>query len=92
LFRAYVFRFTLLWIAAKIANASSAALLHLPPLAFRPWSEVVICLIELAVLVTFIRQSSEDILLGNAGLPLRIALFPFVLLHFVLSGVAALIA
>ena len=92
LFRAYVFRFILLWIGAKTANSVYARLLLLPPLAFRPWSEIVMCLIELVVLTAFIRQTNEDILLGNIGLRLRTALFPLVILHFGLSGVLALIA
>lgn len=92
MFRAYVVRFTLLWIAAKAANSFYARLLLLPPFGFRPWSEIVICVIELAVLTLFIRQADEDILLGNMGLRLGTALLPFVPLHFLLSGVLTLIA
>jgi hypothetical protein len=73
LFRAYVYRFLLLWIAGKIANAVTAYIVKLPPLAFRPGTEMVICAFELAVLVAFIRRAHEDILLGNLGLRLPVA-------------------
>ena len=73
LFRAYVYRFLLLWIAGKIANAVTAYIVKLPPLAFRPGTEMVICAFELAVLAAFIRRAHEDILLGNLGLRLPVA-------------------
>ena len=85
LFRSYLRRFLLLWIAGKIANAATAAFLKLPPLAFRPGTELVVCAFELAVLVALIRRADEDILLGNLGLRLPVALAPLVLIHFALS-------
>lgn len=39
LFRSYLRRFLLLWVAGKIANAATAAVIRLPPLAFRPATE-----------------------------------------------------
>lgn len=92
LFRSYLRRFTLLWIAGKIANAATAAFVKLPPLAFRPGTELVVCAIELVILVTFIRRVNEDILLGNLGLPLAAALAPLVAVHLVLSAAVALLA
>lgn len=85
LFRSYLLRFTLLWIAGKIANAATASLVELPPFAFRSGTELVICTFELAVLVAFIRRANEDILLGNLGLRLPVALAPLVLVHLALS-------
>ena len=92
LFRAYVYRFLLLWIAGKIANAVTAYIVKLPPLAFRPGTEMVICAFELAVLVAFIRRAHEDILLGNLGLRLPVALAPLVFGHFALSLSLSLVA
>ena len=87
LFRSYLRRFTLLWIAGKIANAATAtaAVVNLPPFAFRPGTELVVCAFELAVLVAFIRRAHEDILLGNLGLRLPVVLAPLVLVHVALS-------
>jgi hypothetical protein len=65
---------------------------ELPPLAFRPGSELVVCALELAVLVAFIRRANEDILLGNVGLRLTVALAPLVVVHAALSAALALIA
>lgn len=92
LFRSYLYRFCLLWIAGKIANAATAAFLKLPPLAFRPGTELVVCAFEVAVLVAFIRRANEDILLGNIGLRLPVALAPLVFVHFVLSLSLSLVA
>ncbi len=92
LFRSYLRRFTLLWIAGKIANAVTAAVLKLPPLAFRPGTELVVLAFELAVLVAFIRRAHEDILLGNLGLRLPVALAPLVLVHLALSLALSLVA
>jgi len=92
LFRSYVYRFWLLWVVGKIANATTAAVVDLPPLAFRPGTELVICAFELAVLIAFIRRAHEDILLGNLGMRLPIALAPLVLLHLVLSLALSLLA
>ena len=90
--RSYLGRFTLLWVVGKIANAATAAFVKLPPLAFRPGTELVVCAFELAVLVAFIRRSNEDILLGNLGLRLSVALAPLVLVHAALSAALALLA
>jgi hypothetical protein len=92
LFRSYLRRFILLWIAGKIANAGTAAVAELPPLGFRPGTELVVCALELAILVAFIRRANEDILLGNVGLRLPVALAPLVLLHLPLSLAASLLA
>lgn len=92
LFRSYLRRFTLLWIAGKIANAATAAVAQLPPLAFRPGTELVVCAFELAVLVAFIRRANEDILLGNLGLRLPVALAPLVAVHVALSLALSLLA
>jgi hypothetical protein len=85
LFHSYVRRFTLLWVVGKIANAVTAAFVKLPPLAFRPGTEVVVLAFELTVLLAFIRRANEDILLGNLGLRLSVALAPLVLVHLALS-------
>lgn len=92
LFRAYLRRFLLLWVAGKIANAVTALFVKLPPLAFRPGTELVVCAFELAVLAAFIHRANEDILLGNLGLRLWVALAPFVLVHVVLSLALSLFA
>lgn len=90
LFRSYLWRFLLLWVVGKVANAGTAAIADLPPLAFRPGAEVVACGAELVVLWVFIRRVNEDLLLGNLGLDLRTAFAPLVLLHFALSAALAL--
>ncbi len=84
----------LLWVVGKIANAATAtaSAVQLPPLAFRPGTELVACVFEVAVLVAFVRRTNEDILLGNLGIPLSAALAPLVLLHFVLSFALSLLA
>jgi hypothetical protein len=92
LFRSYLRRFTLLWIVGKIANAATAASIKLPPLAFRPGTELVVCAFELAILIAFIKRANEDILLGNLGLRLGAALAPLVLAHFALSLALAVFA
>jgi hypothetical protein len=92
LFHGYLRRFVILWAAGKGANAFTAFLAGLPaPWAFRPLTEIGICAIELGILALFIRQANEDILLGNIGLRPSVALVPLVPLHFVLSGVVALL-
>jgi hypothetical protein len=92
LFRSYLRRFTLLWVVGKIANAATAAAVKLSPLAFRPGTELVVLAFELAVLVAFIRRANEDILLGNLGLRLPVALAPLVLVHLALSLALSLVA
>ncbi len=92
LFQSYLRRFLLLWIAGKIANAATASIVKLPPLAFRPGTELIVCAFEVAVLVAFIRRANEDILLGNIGLRVSVALAPLVLLHFALSLALSLFA
>ncbi len=92
LFHVYLRRFLLLWIAGKIANAGSATALHLPPLAFRPGTELVMLAFELGVVVVFIRRTNEDILLGNLGLRLSSTLVPLVMVHIVLSAILAVVA
>jgi hypothetical protein len=92
LFHSYVRRFTLLWVVGKIANAATAAFVKLPPLAFRPGTELVVLAFELAVLLAFIKRANEDILLGNLGLSFPVALAPLVLLHVMLSLVLSLLA
>lgn len=91
LFQSYLRRFVILWAAGKGANAFTAFLGGLPPLAFRPLTEIGVCAIELGILAVFIRQAHEDILLGNIGLRPSVALVPLVPLHFVLSGLVALL-
>jgi len=90
LFRAYLWRFLLLWLVGKTANAGTAVIAELPPLAFRPGTELVACAAELLVLWAFIRRGNEDLLLGNLGLSLRAAFAPLVVLHFALSVALAL--
>jgi hypothetical protein len=92
LFHAYLRRFVLLWIAGKIANAGTAHLIGIPPLAFRPASEIVTLAFELGVVVIFIKRSNEDILLGNLGLSLPAAVAPLAIVHFILSAALALFA
>ena len=82
----------MLWVVGKIANAVTAVVVKLPPLAFRPGTELVVCAFELAVLVAFIRRTNEDILLGNIGLRLPVALAPLVVVHFTLSLSLSLLA
>lgn len=85
LFRSYLGAFVLLWIVMKSAMIAGAILLDSPPFAFHPFGEAVTCTFELVALRAFLRRSNEDILLGNLGLPLGLALSPFVPLHFALS-------
>ena len=92
LFRSYLRRYVLLWIAGKIANAATAVVVKLPPLAFRPGTELIVCAVALLMLVAFIRRANEDILLGNVGLRLAVALAPLVAVHAALSAALALIA
>ena len=92
LFRAYLRRFMLLWVVGKVANAATAASVKLPPLAFRPATEIVVCVFELAILVAFLRRANEDILLGNLGLRLAVVLAPLVLVHVALSLALSLLA
>ena len=92
LFRSYLRRFILLWIVGKVANAATAAVVGLPPLAFRPGTELVVCALELAVLVAFVRRANEGILLGNLRLRLPVALAPLVLVHVALSLATSLLA
>lgn len=92
LFQSYLRRFLILWIAGKTANAVTAYIVKLPPLAFRPETELIVCAFEIAVLVAFIRRANEDILLGNIGLRVSGALAPLVLLHFALSLTLSLFA
>jgi hypothetical protein len=91
LFRAYLRRFVLLWMAGKVANAGTAILAGLPPLSFRPLTEIGICAIQLGLLSLFIRQTNEDILLGNLGLPVYAALAPMIPVHFALSALVLLL-
>ena len=92
LFRSYLRRFLLLWVVGKVANVATAASVTLPPLAFRPGTELVVCAFELAILAAFIQRSNEDILLGNLGVRLWVALAPLVLVHSALSLALALLA
>lgn len=92
LFRVYLWRFFLLWLAGKIANAATAVIAKVPPLAFRPGTELVACAIELFVLWVFVRSDNEDLLLGNLGVNLRTAFGPLAVLHFMLSAMLSLIA
>jgi hypothetical protein len=91
LFYSYLRAFLVLWTAVKLANAFVARYVQLPPLAFRPGTEIVACAIELLVLAAFIRRAHEDILLANLGCPLWEALVPMVPLHFALSLALAMI-
>ncbi len=92
LFQSYLRRFILLWIVGKVANAATAAVVGLPPLAFRPGTELVMCAVELFILIAFIRRANEDILLGNLRLLLPVALAPLVLVHLALSLATSLFA
>ncbi len=92
LFRSYVRRFVLLWIAGKFANAATASVAGITPFGFRAGTELVILLFELGALVAFIKRDNEDILLGNVGLRLSVALAPLVIVHMALSAVLALVA
>jgi hypothetical protein len=70
----------------------TAVIAVLPPLAFRPGTELVVCAFELIALRAFIRRTNEDILIGNLGLSLPVALAPLVLVHVALSAALALLA
>ena len=70
----------------------TAILVRLPPLAFRPGTELAICAIELLVLAIFIRSAHEDVFLGNLGIPVVAVLAPFIAVHAALSGAVALFA
>jgi hypothetical protein len=85
LFRSYLRGFFLLWILVKGTNAFLAGVVGLPPLGFRPGTEVIACAIELLALGAFIQRDAEDILLANLGLPLWTALAPLLPVHFALS-------
>jgi hypothetical protein len=92
LFRSYLRRFVLLWIAGKLANVLTAHLSGIPPYAFRPGTELVILGFELGVIVIFIKNANEDVLLGNLGLRLSAALAPLVPVHVMLSAALAVLA
>ena len=92
LFRSYLRRFVLLWIAGKIANGATAHLIAIDPLAFRPGTELVTFAFEIGVLLIFIRHANEDILLGNLGIGLAAVIVPLAALHATLSAVLALLA
>jgi hypothetical protein len=92
LFRSYLTVFPFLWALTKAANAFTASVAGIPPLGFRPFTEMVACAIELIVLATYIRRDNEDILIGNLGIPLLAALLPLVLIHVILSALLALAA
>jgi hypothetical protein len=92
LFRSYLAVFPFIWILGKAANAFTAAQAGLPPYGFHFLTEVFVCVLELVVLATYLRRDNQDILLANLGLSLPVALAPLAALHFVLSGVAALLA
>lgn len=92
LFHAYLRRFVLLWIAGKIANAATASAIDLPPFGFRPGTEIVTLAFELGVVVIFIKRSNEDILIGNLGLSLPVAVAPLAIVHLILSAALALLA
>jgi hypothetical protein len=83
--------FILLWAVAKVAMVAGAIVFHAPPLAFHPVGEAIACAIELSVLVLSLRAAHEDVLLGNLGMRLSVALAPLVVLHFVLSGALSLL-
>ncbi|HEY6785365.1 MAG TPA: hypothetical protein VI159_10450 [Gemmatimonadales bacterium] len=90
LFRSYLFQFPLIWLLVKAGNAYTAAWGGAPPLAFRPFTEVACCAIELFILWVFIRRNNEDILLGNLGLSWTVVLLPLVPVHVILSVAVAL--
>ena len=92
LFRSYLRRFVLLWIAGKIANAATARLIEIPPLVFRPGTELVTFAFEIGVLLIFIKHANEDILLGNLGIGLAAVIIPLAVVHLALSAVLALVA
>lgn len=90
LFRSYLLQFPVIWVLVKAGNAYTAAWVGAPPFAFRPFTEIVCCAIELFVLWAFIRRNNEDILLGNLGLSWAVTLLPLAPVHFALSALAAL--
>ena len=92
LFRSYLRRFFLLWIAGKLVNVVTAMVIDVSPLSFRPGTELIILLFELGAMVAFIKHDNEDILLGNLGLGLVAALVPLSIVHVALSATLALIA
>lgn len=85
LFRSYLGAFVILWLVMKGAMVAGAVLVREPPFEFHPFGESVICAVELAVLAVFLRRGSEDVLLGNLGLTLGVALAPLVPVHVALS-------
>lgn len=92
LFLSYVRRFFLLWIAGKLVNAATASLSGISPFSFRAGTELVILLFELGALIAFIKRDNEDILLGNVGLRVSVALAPLAIVHLALSAALALVA
>jgi hypothetical protein len=92
LFLSYLRRFVLLWIAGKLANAATASVIGISPFSFRAGTELVILLFELGALIAFIKRDNEDILLGNVGLRLSVALAPLVMVHLALSAALAMVA
>ena len=83
--------FALLWLVLKGANAMSAAKVGLAPLGFRPSVEAGALAFECFALLVFIRRAREDVLLANLGLGVPLVLFPFALLHILLSAVVAVL-
>lgn len=92
LFRSYLRRFMLLWVAGKIANGATAALINIQPFAFRPGTELVTFAFEIGVLVLIIKRANEDILLGNLGMSLAMVIAPLAVVQVVLSTLVALLA
>jgi len=92
LFRVYLQRFLLLWLVGKAVNAGSASMSQLPPLGFRPATELVACAAQLLVLWASIRRTNEDLLIGNLGVGIVAVLGPLALVHFALSALMALLA
>ncbi len=92
LFRSYLRRFILLWVAGKIANGATAAVLEIQPFAFRPGTELVTFAFEIGVLVLIIKRANEDILLGNLGMSVAMVIAPLAVVQVVLSALVALLA
>lgn len=84
-------RFVLLWIMGRGALAVGSWMYQRPLFTFRPGAEATACALELFVLAFFLRRSADDLFLGNLGFGLARTLWPFAVLHFLLSLALSLV-
>jgi hypothetical protein len=77
--------FVLLWAVFKGVNIVTAIRAGVPPLGFRPATEVVALGFECAALLVFARRARELVPAANAGMSVPLLLLPFAVLHTALG-------